>query len=86
MHRIQIRLTESQARALKELAVSQDRSVAELVRVAVDMLLSVSVSNGQDERERRAVAAVGRFHSRYRNVADEHDRYLEDAYLHGDTD
>lgn len=86
MHRTQIRLTESQAAALKELAARRDTSVAELVRQAVDMLLKTSMSIGQDERERQALAAVGRFRSGHRDIGAEHDRYLENAYLHADTD
>ena len=86
MHRTQIRLTESQAAALKELATSRDTSVAELVRQAIDLLLRTSMSIGLDERERRALAAVGRFRSGHRDTAAEHDRYLENAYLKGDTD
>jgi hypothetical protein len=86
MHRTQIRLTESQAAALKELAMSRDTSVAELVRQAVDILLMTSISIDQDKRERRALAAVGRFSSGHQDIAAEHDRYLENAYLNGDTD
>ncbi len=86
MYRMQIRLTGSQKDSLKELAASRDTSVAELVRQAVDMLLRASVSIGQDERERRALAAAGRFRSGHRDIAAEHDRHLDDAYLHGDLD
>lgn len=85
MHRTQIRLTESQAAALKELATSRDTSVAELVRRAVDMLLKTSMSSGRDERERRALASVGRYRSGQLDTAAEHDRYLENDYFKGVT-
>lgn len=39
------------------------------------------VRSGQDRRIERAVSAVGRFRSGgSRDVADDHDRYLEEAY------
>ena len=84
MYRTQIQLTESQACALKEMAASQERSVAGLVREAVDMLLKTSVSVSQEERKRKALAAVGKFHSGHHTVAADHDRYLDEAFSHGD--
>lgn len=84
MYRTQIQLTESQAQALKELAASQKRSMAEVVREAVDMLLETSASVSREERQRRALAAVGRFHSGHHDIATEHDRYLDEAYADGD--
>ena len=84
MYRTQIQLTEAQAHALKELAASQQRSMAEVVREAVDMLLETSVSVSREERQRRALAAVGRFHSGHNDIiATEHDRYLDEAYADG---
>lgn len=80
MYRTQIQLTDQQIQALKQLAAAQDRSVAELIRQAVDVLLRSSGEIGDEERRRRAIAAAGRFRSGLRDLSTEHDRYLNEAY------
>ena len=78
--RTQIQLSDEQASALKEIAAERGVSVAALIRAAVDDLVS-----RRDQRGRwgRALAVVGRFHDREgaRDVALDHDRYLEEAYV-----
>ena len=79
--RMQVQLTEAQASALRRLASERGHSVARIVREAVDRLLAEG-----DERDRvweRALAAVGRYPDREgaRDVSEEHDRYLDEAYL-----
>jgi len=80
MYRTQIQLTESQIQALKQLAAERDRSVAELVRQAVDALLHSSSEIDDQERRRRAIDAAGRFHSGLQDLSTSHDRYLNEAY------
>ncbi len=80
MHRTQVQLTESQIRALKELAATQNKSMAELIRHAVDMLLRNATAIDREERKRRAIAAAGRFRSSTPDLSTEHDRYLSEAY------
>jgi Arc/MetJ-type ribon-helix-helix transcriptional regulator len=84
MYRTQVQLTESQIRALKDMASAQNRSMAELIRQAVDILLRSSGEIDQEERKRRAIAAAGRFHSGHGDLSTEHDRYLSEAYQHDD--
>jgi len=79
--RTQIQLTESQARRVRSLARQEGISMAEFIRRCVDRALE------RDEPDRevlyeRAAGAVGRFEDREKadDVAEEHDRYLEDAY------
>lgn len=84
MHRTQVQLTEDQAQALKELAADQNKSMAELIRDAVDDLLRASGSVSVEVRKRRALAAAGRFHSGQSDIAKEHDRYLSQAYEDAD--
>ena len=80
MIRTQIQLKEAQYRALKELAARQRTSVAELIRQAVDRLLETSGAIPQEERRRRALAIIGRFHSGKSDISVRHDEYLDEAY------
>ncbi len=80
MIRTQIQLTEAQARALKRIAAERGVSVAELIRQSLDHFLQAARAGDSEERRRRALAAAGRFRSGLRDLAAEHDRYLEDAY------
>jgi len=84
MYRTQIQLTESQIRALKSMASAQNKSIAELIRQAVDILLRSSAEIDREERKRRAIAAAGRFHSGLEDLSKEHDKYLSEAYQHDD--
>lgn len=84
MYRTQVQLTESQIRALKDMASAQNKSMAELIRQAVDILLRRSGEIDQVERKRRATAAAGRFRSGHDDLSTEHDRYLTEAYQHDD--
>jgi len=78
--RTQIQLTEEQARALKELAHREGKSVAELTRQAIDYWLQIVGSVSVEERHRRALAAVGRFRSGRTDISKRHDEYLAEAY------
>ena len=80
MIRTQIQLSEKQARALKDLAVRRNVSVAELIRQAVDEQLRAAGTIDPEERKRRALAAAGRFHSGLTDLSTEHDRYLAEAF------
>jgi Arc/MetJ-type ribon-helix-helix transcriptional regulator len=84
VHRTQVQLTESQVRALKDLAADQNKSVAELIRQAVDILLQRSGKVDREEQKRRAIAAAGRFHSGLADVSTRHDEYLSEAYQNDD--
>jgi len=77
MLRTQIQLTERQAAMLKRLARERNVSMASVIRDAVD-----SVIEGADRQARveRAIAALGSVSGGGRDVAREHDRYLEDAF------
>jgi len=80
MVRTQIQLTDEQSRKLKELAAKEGKSVAELIRNSVDIMLKVNASLDEDEKRRRALAAAGRFHAGDTDLAEAHDRYLEQAF------
>ena len=80
MVRTQIQLTEHQAKALKELAAAEERSMAELIRRSVDAFLRSSARRSRQERKRRALAAVGRFRSGVSDLSVNHDRYLGEDF------
>lgn len=80
MVRTQIQLTEEQARALKRLATDRGVSVATLIRESVDRYVRSAGPVDDQEQRRRALTAVGRFHSGRSDLAAEHDRHLEEAY------
>ncbi len=73
MVRRQIQLTEKQDASVRRAARRQKTTVAAFVREAVDLALR---RDDDGVRLRRALAAVGRFGSGKRDLAQEHDRYL----------
>lgn len=76
MIRVQIQLTVSQARALKERARLEERSVADLVRTGVTEYLARHPARDRRDLIHRARGLVGRYHSKYPDLAENHDRYL----------
>ena len=80
MVRTQIQLTEEQAEMLKRMATEQKVSVAEIIRRNVDAMVCLPAECSRGERWRRAMAAVGRFHSDETDVSVNHDHYLVEAY------
>ena len=80
MIRTQIQLTEEQARTLKARARLEDRSMAELVRESVAEYLARRPAPDIRELARRAREFKGRFRSGCPDFAEEHDRYLDEAF------
>jgi hypothetical protein len=80
MIRTQIQLNEDQATKLKQLAAAQNKSVAELIRMSVDALLATTPLPNAEDGRARALAVVGRFRTGDADLAEDHDRYLAEAY------
>lgn len=80
MVRTQIQLTETQAKALKKLALSRHLSIAELIRQAVDNMIKTSSTVDIEERKRRALEVMGKFKSGKKNISERHDEYLVEAF------
>ena len=78
MSRIQVRLTESQAAALKRLAKARGCSVAEIVREGVAHVLASATAHSDENQQARALAASGRFRSGRDDIAERHDAYLDE--------
>jgi hypothetical protein len=76
MRRVQVQLTQAQVDGLERRASETGRSFAAVVREAADTLLA-----GDDRRRvvDRALGAIGGFHSGLGDLAEEHDRYLDET-------
>ncbi len=77
MMRMQIQLTEVQASELRRMSAATGRSMASLIREAVDQLAFRSV---EDLAWERALDAVGCAASGRSDVSAEHDRHLAEVY------
>jgi len=77
--RTQIQLTDTQARELKSLAASEGRSMADIIREAVDSALAVRGRVDREAVKRRSLAALGRFDSGLTDVSTNHDEYFAEA-------
>ncbi len=81
MLRTQVQFTEEQDRLLEDLSRARRVSKAELVRRAVDLLLSYEAPGRSPEEQReRALAVAGRFRSGRNDAARQHDAALAEAY------
>ncbi len=80
MIRTQIQLTEEQYRALRELARDTSVSMAEIIRESVELYLRQSNFQSMEEKRRRALEVGGQFGSGLGDLAEQHDRYLDEAY------
>jgi urease gamma subunit len=80
MIRTQIQLTEEQSEALKQLAAREGKTVAELIRLGVDLLIHSERVIDSEELRRRALAVAGMFHSGDEDLSTNHDRYASEAF------
>ena len=80
MVRTQVQLTERQLDTLRELSTATGKSVAELVRLGVELYLSAQHRPTRKEQIGRALKALGKFSSGRNDVGVHHDRYLAEAF------
>lgn len=81
MIRTQIQMTEEQVSKLKRLSSREHKSIAELIRQAVDRLITTKAGIDIKERQKRAIDASGRFHFRLSDFSANHDKYLSKISL-----
>jgi hypothetical protein len=81
MVRTQVQLTEEQSEGLRRLATTRGVSMAELVREGVEHILELDARTRTWER---ALSVVGKYQDPAGEaaVAEDHDRFLDEAYLH----
>ncbi len=75
-----VKLTEEQSLALRNIASQEHVSVEDIIRWAVDYWLQTHGAISVEERRRRALSVVGKFHSGKSDVSERHDKYLADLY------
>lgn len=80
MLRTQIQLTKQQVASLKAKATAEKVSMAELIRRSIDVTLSSSSLPKPQDQTQRAKAIAGRFHSGLGDMAEDHDKYLTEAF------
>ena len=80
MVRMQIQLTEEQAKSLRRLAARLHVSQAELARRGIDQLLQSKRAALTPEQRKRALDVVGMFASEPNDVSERHDEYLAEIY------
>ena len=76
MRRIQIRLSETQERAVRSRAARTGKSVSAIIRDAIDRL----VASEAGRASHHVLAVFGKYRSRGRDTSVRHDRYLADAF------
>jgi hypothetical protein len=80
MIRTQVRLTEVQLKALRQLSSATGKSTAELIRCGVDQLLAERHVANAEVWSERAVRVAGRFSSGTSDGSSEHGRHLAEAF------
>jgi Arc/MetJ-type ribon-helix-helix transcriptional regulator len=78
--RTQIQLTEEQSRRVKEVARRENISMAEVIRNAIDAWLEQRSDLTEEQRWAQSLNAIGKFHSGVTDLAENHDKYLTEAY------
>lgn len=80
MVRTQIQLTEAQAAALKQMAASANVSMAEIIRRSIDQAIGARQFMTAEDRRKRALSIIGAFSSGQKDIAQNHDDHLAEAY------
>jgi hypothetical protein len=80
MVRTQIQLTEEQASALRAMSAARRQSMAELIRISIDLFVRREAGSSRDAVVARAKGAVGRFSSGSGDGSSAHDKHLADAF------
>ncbi|HXK41281.1 MAG TPA: ribbon-helix-helix protein, CopG family [Anaerolineae bacterium] len=79
MIQTQVELTEEQARRLQEIAERNQIPISEVVQRAVEHWLKLYGDIPIEERQRRALAVVGRFHGGRGDIARNHNNYVAES-------
>ena len=80
MKRTWIQLTDDQIRGLKDRSVSENKSMDQLIREAVDALLRSEIRPNRAAIRRRAIEAAGKFNSGSSDRGSRHDDYLSESF------
>ena len=81
MVRTQVQLTEEQIAKLRQMAAESGKSIAELVRLGVELYLQSQHAPDQNTLRERALRSIGKFKSGLSDVGRNHDQYLAEDFL-----
>jgi len=81
MVRTQIQLTEKQLEDLRKIATESGQSIAELVRLGVELYLQSRQAPDRKAIRERAMRSIGKFKSGLSDVGLNHDQYLAEDFL-----
>jgi hypothetical protein len=79
MIRTQVQLTEEQVFRLKQVAAREQKSMAELIRQAVDQWLVLAEPLSIEERKQCALSIAGKYRSGISDLGVNHDKYLNEG-------
>jgi predicted GTPase len=79
MVRTQIQLTEEQAEKLREIAMKSRKSIASLIRTAIDQFLIANKVDSSSLYD-QAMSVVGKYEADKDDISIEHDKYLDEDY------
>ena len=79
MIRKQILLREDQVERISKLSVEAGVSLSEMIRRVIDLFIAENMRDPEEIR-RRAMAAVGSFHSGKSDISERHDDYLAEVF------
>ncbi|HRQ42616.1 MAG TPA: ribbon-helix-helix protein, CopG family [Chloroflexota bacterium] len=80
MIRTQIQLTEKQSHILKQRAIEEGVSVAEVIRRSINVYIHAETEIDTEERKRRALSVLGKYDSGLTDLSENHDKYLAEVY------
>lgn len=80
MVRTQIQLTQQQHKQIRKLAALTGKSMSQLIREAVEQMITSRVRRNRRADVDRAIRAVGRFSSGLPDVSKRHDRHLAEIF------
>jgi glutamate formiminotransferase len=81
MVRTQVQLTETQLAKLRKIAAESGQSIAEIVRLGVELYLQSQERPNREAMRERALRSIGKFKSGLSDVGRNHDRYLAEDFL-----
>jgi hypothetical protein len=81
MVRTQVQMTEAQLGALRQLSAESGQSVAELVRLGIELYLKSHAKPSREEQIARALEIGEMFSSGRSDISARHDDCLSEAFL-----
>lgn len=75
-----MQLSEQQLESLKRISAESGKSVAELVRLGVELYLDSQRKPDMGSLREAAISVAGQFSSGVKDLAGNHDKYLDEVF------